>query len=166
MKKIAEKLLKEGKINQSEFDSIKDMTREEFAKQAALLNPIRGGLKDVLTTLALATIGGAATADLAERVKQKLALSSGYEKMVEKAPMLSEYPEDQIKDYYDVVKTFSPRAAANPLVAGALVNKMVQFGGVDHKLVQDIANIEGQQKNILIDIATKAGGAWASPDKP
>ena len=46
------------------------------------------------------------------------------------------------KNYFKVVRQFSPKAAANPLVAGALVNKMVQFGGVDHKLVQDIASLQ------------------------
>ena len=76
---------------------------------------------------------------------------------MKKIPQLSEYPEDEVKDFYSVVKTFSPKAASNPLVAGALLNKMLQFGGVDHKLVQDIANIEGEKRDLLGKIVGKAG---------
>ena len=61
--------------------------------------------------------------------------------MVKKVPSLKGTSKETLKDYFDVVKTYSPRAAANPIVAGHLVNKMVQFGGVDHKLVQDLTSI-------------------------
>jgi len=47
-----------------------------------------------------------------------------------------------VSDYFDVISTYSPSTAANPIVAGNLVGKMVQFGGVDHKLVQDLATIQ------------------------
>lgn len=57
-------------------------------------------------------------------------------------PQLADKDQKQVKDYFNVVKTFSPKAAGNPLVAGHLVNKMLEFGGVDHKIVQDIAAIE------------------------
>ena len=60
----------------------------------------------------------------------------------EKVPALAEKDQDQMRDYFNVIKTFSPKSASNPLVAGALVNKMMEFGGVDHKLVQDISAIE------------------------
>ena len=40
------------------------------------------------------------------------------------------------------IKKELDRIKLSPLVAGALVNKMHQFGGVDHKLVQDLAHIQ------------------------
>ena len=93
----------------------------------------------------------------AGKINQAIQSRTAYDTMLSKIPQLSEYPEQEVKDYYSVVKTFSPKAAANPLVAGTLVNKMLQFGGVDHKLVQDIASIEGDHGDILADIVSKAG---------
>ena len=62
--------------------------------------------------------------------------------MQEKVPQLAEKDQEKLKDYFGVIKTFSPKAASNPLVAGHLVNKMMEFGGVDHKLIQDLSSIE------------------------
>lgn len=62
--------------------------------------------------------------------------------MMSKYPNLGEEDPEVIKDYFDVVRTFSPKAASNPLVAGSIVNKLVQFGGVDHKLIQDLGSIQ------------------------
>lgn len=179
MYKVAKKLLDENKITQAEFDSVKDLTKEavfKFKTAAELLkeleqtakhsknsydSPIHTGLK----ALGIAAIGGTLADELVRRARHGLAMRTAYDDMIKKNPMLSEYPKEEVEDYYSVIKTFSPKAAANPLVAGALVNKMIQFGGVDHKLVQDIANIQGPQKDVLVEIAAKAGGAWASPTK-
>jgi hypothetical protein len=70
------------------------------------------------------------------------AIENSYNTMLSSTPQLAGEDQNTIRSYFDVVKTFSPNAAANPLVAGSLVNKMVQFGGVDHKLVQDMASLE------------------------
>jgi len=69
-------------------------------------------------------------------------MQKSFDLMKQKVPILQEQDEDTVKDYFSVIKQYSPRAASNPLVAGALVNKMIQFGGVDHKLVQDLASIQ------------------------
>lgn len=66
-------------------------------------------------------------------------------------PELAQYDQSKVKDYFDVVKLYSPQAARNPLVAGQLVNKMIQFGGVDHKLVQDIAGLEEKSRSNVGD---------------
>jgi len=69
-------------------------------------------------------------------------MQQSFDLMKQKVPILQEQDEDTVKDYFSVIKQYAPRAASNPLVAGALVNKMIQFGGVDHKLVQDLASIQ------------------------
>ena len=84
-------------------------------------------------------------------------LTSAYSQILQTTPALVGEDQEKVRDYFGVVKTFAPNAAANPLVAGALVNKMVQFGGVDHKIIQDLVSIEGPTRNVLYDIASKAG---------
>ena len=163
MKKIAEKLLAENKITSEEFDSVKDMTKEAFlgllTENASKVGLSRGGqaIKEVAQILGLAGLTSLIGVQAADKINQVVKARNAYDTMLQKLPQLNEYPENEVKDFYSVVKTFSPKAASNPLVAGALVNKMLQFGGVDHKLVQDIANIEGERKDIFGDIVSKAG---------
>lgn len=172
MQKIAKKLLDENQISQEEYDTVKDMTKEAFlgglghmfANAAGKIHPNAAKIRDVAQAAALTGIAGMIGTQAVGKAKEMVAAHDAYNKMMNKVPTLSEYPEDQVKDFYSVVKTFSPKAAANPLVAGALVNKMLQFGGVDHKLVQDIANIEGEKKDILADIIAKSGQSFLKFD--
>ena len=163
MRKIAEKLLSEKKISQDEFESVKGMSKEAFlgllTENSGKIALGRGGqaVKEVAQILGLTGLAGMIGAQLAGKAKEVVDSQTAYNTMMKKIPQLTEYPENEVKDFYGVVKTFSPRAASNPLVAGALVNKMLQFGGVDHKLVQDIANLEGEKKDILSDLVSKAG---------
>ena len=163
MRKIAEKLLSENKISQEEFDAAKDMTKEAFLGLLAEnggkvgLSNMGHSIKEVAQILGLIGLTSIIGMQAADKIKQMNQARTAYDTMMTKMPDLKEYPENEVKDFYSVVKTFSPKAASNPLVAGALVNKMLQFGGVDHKLVQDIANIEGERKDILSDIVSKSG---------
>jgi hypothetical protein len=99
------------------------------------------------------TLGGS---ELYKHLKQQSDIARSYNLMQEKVPALTEYPQDRIQDYFEVIKTFSPKSASNPLVAGALVHKMLEFGGVDHKLVQDLSSMENTHPGIFNEIA-KAG---------
>lgn len=163
MYKVAEKLLSENKISKEEFDSVKDMTKEAFlgllTENANKIGLSRSGqaIKEVAQILGLAGLTSIIGMQAAGKIDQTIKSKTAYDTMLKKLPQLNDYPQDEVRDFYSVVKTFSPKAASNPLVAGALVNKMLQFGGVDHKLVQDIANIEGEHKDIFSDIISKAG---------
>lgn len=162
MKKLAEaadSLLEKGKITKEEC---------ELIKQAIGDDAILRGLDDIKkmlsthgkskTTKSLGLFGGkvgkAATAvggtllagtllqQLLKPVVQHVQAEQAFGKLTAKNPQLKEKDPEQVRDYFNVIKTFSPKAASNPIVAGALVNKMIEFGGVDHKLVQDISNIQ------------------------
>lgn len=79
-------------------------------------------------------------------MRREQEMAESYSQILQTTPALVGEDQEKVRDYFGVVKTFAPNAAANPLVAGALVNKMVQFGGVDHKLVQDMASLQESQK--------------------
>jgi hypothetical protein len=119
--------------------------------------------KQLATALGGVLLAGTAASQIKEgivdpaRTAYQVARSS--KDMMKKYPNLKQEDPDKVKDYFNVVKQFSPRAAANPLVAGALVNKMIQFGGVDHKLVQDL--IQKDSTTAQRD-ANKAGASMAA----
>jgi len=122
-------------------------------------------IKNIAQTVGISAFAGLAGYQLYDLIKQKRNEAKGFNEMMKKTPILSEYPEEQVRDFYGVVQTFSPKSASNPLVSGALVNKMIQFGGVDHKIIQDLAQIEGPKKDILYDTAAAAGTSMvAFPD--
>lgn len=124
--------------------SIKGILRLGRMKHKANNPDSLGKLIQKFTFPALATlaVGGIAKETIIDPMITKYQTMKSFGMLKEKTPQLKGVSDTQLKDYFNVVKTFSPKAASDPLVAGALVNKMVQFGGIDHKLVQDIANIQ------------------------
>jgi len=162
VKEAAQNLLNRSEISQEEYDLVKDVDREGLAKVAfvfakgGVLTGAGGVAQSILQTAALGALVASLGGDLYSKIKRKSDQASAFEGMLSKKPELKEYPKEKVKDYFDVVKTFSPKSASNPLVAADLVNKMVQFGGVDHKLIQDLSNIEGPTPSVLQDMTSSA----------
>ena len=97
-------------------------------------------------------MGGAVLAPAIERSKQKKA----YKNMVTERG-LEDNKETQ--DYFNVVRTFSPLAATNPIVAATMVNRMKEFGGVDPNMVAAMTNIKSQENKAGPALAVAAAGA-------
>lgn len=140
VKEAADKLLEKGAISSEECELLKEAAAGQTLSAAGKF------LKDVAAPTAGAIgmfgLGVGALQQLLTPVVNKVQSQIAFNKMTKKVPILQEKDPDQVKDYFKVVETFSPKAATNPLVAGAIVNKMIEFGGVDHKLVQDISSIQ------------------------
>lgn len=169
VKEAVDNLLSKKEITEDEYALIKEsglfeekeLTKEAIGKYKRTLVNLRKMLFPVQVGAVGAALTGAGIVAGKELVydpiKSKSKISKSLEQLSSKVPQLAEKDPNQVKEYFDVVKTFSPKAASNPLVAGALVNKMMEFGGVDHKLVQDIAAIEsGLQRPSIIQSATEA----------
>jgi hypothetical protein len=138
---------------------------EETVKATTGIGRFLKNLKGPLPLAGVAAGGLFAGSELYKYLKQQSDIANSYKTMQEKIPSLTEYPQDKIKDYFEVVKTFSPKSASNPLVAGALVHKMLEFGGVDHKLVQDLSKMEISQPGIMYELAKASIGGMAQPPK-
>ena len=184
IKEAAKNLYDRKEITEEEYNFLKENI-EELEKKADVTIHIPGArvgeeaaktttgivgrlFKNLRGPLPLAgiTAGGLfAGSELYKYLKQQSDISNSYKTMQEKVPSLTEYPQDRIKDYFEVVKTFSPKSASNPLVAGALVHKMLEFGGVDHKLVQDLSKMEISQPGIMYELAKASIGGMAQPPK-
>jgi len=147
---------------------VKEMKKNIGSKEweAQIQNPVfvealrkNLGKSDIMRTIgdtakdiwpAGVAIGGLALGKeiLLDPLVQQAKMNESYSQLHKYTPQLQEADQDKIRDYFDVIKTYSPNAAANPLVAGALVNKMIEFGGVDHKLVQDMINIQSGREGM------------------
>lgn len=113
--------------------------------------------------LAATAATGAVVKELAvDPFLQSRAEKQTLEQLKQVTPQLQDIDDQTIKDYFGVIQTFSPRTATNPLVSGALVNKMIQFEGVDSNLVKDLATIQGDNKGGLFHKLLEGGIAASS----
>jgi len=119
--------------------------------------PMRTAAGALGATLLAGATGALVNKGIIQPIKQKRDIEESEKLMMKKYPGLKHENKQQVKDYFNVISQFSPKSAANPLVAGALVNKMVQFGGVDHKLIQDLVDIQSKSESKTIENA--AGSA-------
>jgi hypothetical protein len=129
------------------------------------LDMIEKGIKNwwALPAAVGATVVGKES--IVDPIVQSVKSEQSYKDMATHTPQLMEADQEKLRHYFDVIKTYSPHAAANPLVAGALVNKMMEFGGVDHKLVQDMINIQaGRPTNEALK--TMVGGGLKTFSSP
>ena len=169
VKEAADSLLTKGEITQSEYKALESSGSFEKNANAKI---IADAIRNIAFPLAAAGAIGLVGKELIyDPIKKSSDIKSSFEMMKQKTPQLMEKDDDDIKDYFNVIKTFSPKAASNPLVAGALVNKMMEFGGVDHKLVQDLAAIEAGMARPGIVQATAEAAAqnivkFPKPEEP
>lgn len=160
IKEAADNLYSKNKITSEEYNTILNLEKTSgigglFGKAVKNINSPKQ-LSPWVSTLGLGTgagvLGYNVKKELGEELSLKREIKNSYQNLKKKTPQLKNYSDEDIKDYFEVVRTFSPKSASNPLVAGALVNKMLEFGGVDHKLIQDISNIQSEH-NTLDELA-------------
>jgi len=145
---------KTNKAVQGTMDTIDKIKREgpELFRRKSKSKKVAENAADKLKTYALPTLFAGTGAALAKEnvvdpATEAIKINQSYNKMFEKHPNLKEEDENQVKDYFNVVKTYSPAAAKNPVVAGSMVNRMVEFEGVDHNLVSALGNIKDPDKD-------------------
>ena len=144
----AESLLKKGEITQEEYEKVAGFEKSSAVAAKSLWGKIQSPVGVAVGgALTLLTAGALAKELIIDPISEKMKLDKSYKDMFVKVPQLKEMNPEQVRDYFDVVKTFSPHTASNPIVAGHIVNKMMEFGGVDHKLVQDLMDMQGNIKN-------------------
>jgi hypothetical protein len=150
MKDVVDSLLQKGKITQDQYDSL-NLEKLAAVSANSLIAKFGRGIKTfaseklvpALGITSSALVAGALAKELVvDPVLNKLKTNESYQNLLAKTPQLADEDPERVRDYFNIVKEYSPHAAANPYVAGAIVNKMIQFGGVDHKLVEDMMSIQ------------------------
>jgi hypothetical protein len=153
VKEAADSLLQRGEITQEEYNYIEknggfkvpEGISKFMANAGKAMNTTAGKVLAAGSAATGLLTAGYLTKELAvDPIVQSIKLKNSYDQLMKKTPQLQSQDPETVKDYFNIVKTYSPAVAANPIVAGALVNKMIEFGGVDHKLIMDL--LEMQQK--------------------
>jgi hypothetical protein len=80
----------------------------------------------------------------ASRVSGAYQLSRSYQEMLANDPDLANEDPDRVRMYYNTIASASPSVAMQPLVAGNLVKRMINYGGVDHGTYGDLVGIQGK----------------------
>jgi len=177
VKSAAKRLFDKGEITEDEFNSItkmagpwawfKSLVKVQGGKAASKGQTIGKSLKGAGLGVAGLGAGTVVTKEvLVDPIVEANRINKSFDAMAKKVPQLAEKDKEDLRDYFGVIKTFSPKAASNPLVAGHLVNKMIEFGGVDHKLVQDIAAIQSGLTTPKVTQTALEAGAKAIAGSP
>lgn len=157
MKSVQEAALSLYKKGEIDFKKYKEIEKIALKGKGPFLAAGRRGLiygkafKGIGQTYLLPAalygiVAGIGKEVIVDPIIEKIKLTNSLQNVTKKVPILAEKDQNQLRDYFEVIKTYSPRAASNPLVAGHLINKMFEFGGPEHKLVQDIVNIESAKE--------------------
>jgi hypothetical protein len=175
LREAANSLLKKGNITKEEYNllekrgaleltkeavatwkGLKFLNRPSIIKAKRISRDVSEFVKDTWRPAVMTGVAGLVAKEaVVDPLVQASKINKSFETMSEKIPQLQEKDPEKIKDYFNVIKTYSPIAASNPLVAGALVNKMMEFGGVDHKLIQDLSSIQQGVKPGTLAFATE-----------
>lgn len=148
-----------NKAIQGTMDTIQKIKTEgpNLFKSKSRAQKLAETAADKLRTYALpAFLAGSGVAiakeTLVDPVAEQAQIGLSYKKMFDKHPNLAGEDQRKVKDYFNVVKTYSPQAAKNPVVAGSMVNRMIEFNGVDHNLVSALGNIKRPESNAIVTI--------------
>jgi hypothetical protein len=132
------------KLQEDTFNSIKEALggRMPIVKTQA-------GLSDMLSRAAMigaVGLGLNALVDAASApvgsVKNQVGKAVGYQKMLEGSPELQQMPSMQVKNMFDVLHSFAPDIASQPVAAAGIVSNMAQYDTVDHKTIQDLITMQ------------------------
>lgn len=120
-------------------------------KKSAMLG-IKGGSANWKEYLRLGTALAAANAvvsaliPVAARTGEKLIhgqrVRDTYPKMMDRFPDLKEYPEQDVKERFEVLDKYAPSLTENPLVAGTFIKNQLQYEGIDASALKDITQTQ------------------------
>jgi len=183
LKEAADSLLQRNEITKDQYDSL-EIEKTGAGPLRTFVSKAIGGFGKGLSSVTknVGEYGGGVFAGLAAAALAKelivdpisgaMQTGNSYNQLMQKTPQLQSQDPGVVKDYFNIIKTYSPKVAANPMVAGALINKMIEFGGVDHKLIMDLMDMQSKVPPMAIPLmmsaGTKALGEFKAPsvEKP
>lgn len=115
----------------------------EIRNMRPMVQPVVAGLKNMAIhagALGLMTGGMAAVGAAVDHVK----LNSSYQKMLQLYPELQRENPERVKLYFDSIANSSPSVAQQPLVAGSLIKRLINYDGFDHTVHKDLVSAQSQ----------------------
>lgn len=90
----------------------------------------------------LAVAAGVGAFGLGQMAMGRLAEHRSYNQMLDLYPELKRENPEQVKLYFDTIRSSAPGLARQPLVAGSVVKRLVNFGGFDHAVYKDLLSAQ------------------------
>jgi hypothetical protein len=168
-------LTKQAKFNLKKIFSGMQRVSNDATKYVLPLNKKTEGFGKFISKHKLLTLGAGAAAlgagDVIKEVvidpaKLKADQVNAYNNMEKKVTSLQGISPEKKKDYFKVISMYAPSLSRNPYVAGNLINKFNEYGGPDHKIVQDIIKMEKdfetKSKGSIDKMISRAGAVVSS----
>ena len=132
IKELADALLKVEQLEKSRTL----LGRASSTTAGQLLTPFAVG--------GLATAGGVGVASALEALTSRIPRvnEDKLNLIIQQRPMLQSISKDRLMKYYAVINSAAPTVINDPMVAGSILERVVNFGGIDHTLMKELADAE------------------------
>lgn len=157
--KKADKLEKIA-ISPKEIETIVTAMKSAIKNTPKQVTPFMDKAKQVAGLAGITALFGAGTA-LAEKGIEALnqmhlegQMENTYSQMLEEFPQLKKSP-DSARRMFNVLKTFSPKMATNPVVAGSFVSQQVLRSVVEPEIVSRISSIQNMSRQMTPSITSE-----------
>lgn len=95
-----------------------------------------------LATNMAAMAGAAGIIGGAGMVMDHMKVQQGYKKMLDAYPELAREQPERVKSYFDAIASGAPDIASQPLVAGSLIKRMLNYDGFDPSTYQELVSTQ------------------------
>lgn len=112
---------------------------------------------------AAAMVGaGITAASLIDRMTTKpvIVTDQQLDLVLKTKPNLQGLDREQLRKYYSIILRAAPTVSREPMVAGALLERIVNYGGVDHSLMKELAESEIAMKDSRTGTLSQATGMF------
>ena len=90
----------------------------------------------------LAVAAGVGVYGLGRMAVERHQTGSSYNQMLELYPQLKREDAQRVKLYFDTIQQSAPGIARQPLVAGSVVSRLLNYDGFDHQTYKDLLSAQ------------------------
>jgi hypothetical protein len=131
------------------FGTIGGMVRDshKLHLEAALAPKPISALRGFMGNMGVVA-GGAALVSGTGMAMDAMRLNASYKKMLQLYPELAREQPERVKNYFDAIAAGSPGTASQPLVAGSLIKRMLNYDGFDPATFKELVGTEANFSKI------------------
>ena len=74
-------------------------------------------------------------------------VDSQLDRMIQLKPSLASIDRGLLTKYYKILTETAPEATNNPIVAASLLERVINYGGIDHTILKELADTEKSLKD-------------------
>jgi hypothetical protein len=102
---------------------------------------------NMLVTPFLAGIGIMGAAQLGKSFLPPGDIDKKLDRLIQLKPSLASVDRNLLSKYYKTINETAPEATSNPIVAASLLERIINYGGIDHTILKELADTEKSLKD-------------------